>query len=309
MKLAVMGKAANLMGRTGLKLSKASPEILLGVGIASMVCGTVFACKATLKVDEILDETQEEVDKIHEVKEAADAENSEIEYTDKDCASDLTKVYSRTGVRLAKLYGPAALMILVGSVSILASYKILDGRYVGAVAAYTAVNNAFTEYRDRVKDEMGEDADRHFRFGTETKKDIEVTKVDENGEEKTEKVKKAEVISGLGYSEYAKFFDSASEHWQKSPEYNVLFLKTQQQYANDLLKTRGHLFLNEVYDMLGLPRTSAGAVVGWVLGNGDDYVDFGMYDFTREVVRDFINGYENVILLDFNVDGVIYDKI
>ena len=92
-----------------------------------------------------------------------------------------------------------------------------------------------------------------------------------------------------------------------------MFLRAQQQYANDKLIAQGHLFLNEVYDMLGLPRTKAGAIVGWVYDDnnavGDNFVDFGIYDVHRETARDFVNGYERSILLDFNVDGVIYDLI
>ncbi len=312
MKLDILAKAGTLMGRTGLKIQKASPEILIGVGIAALIGGGVVACKATLKVDDILAEANEEIDKIHEVKDIVES-GEELpdgkEYSDIDYTRDLVTVYSRTAFKMAKNYWLAFALGGVGVASILGGYKILNGRFVAATAAYTAVSNAYSEYRKRVREEMGEEADRHFKYGTEKVKDIEITEDDGNGNIKTKKVKNQDVISGLGYSEYAKFFDSASEHWQKSPEYNLMFLKQQQQYANDLLQTRGHVFLNEVYDMLGLPRTQAGSIVGWVKGNGDDFIDFGMYDYTREVVRDFVNGYESVILLDFNVDGVIWDKI
>lgn len=312
MRFNLLNKTSMAMGRTGMKIRKVSPEILIGVGIASVVGGGILACKATLKVDDILDETKDDLDKIHRVKEVVDSgealPNGDT-YTDNDYRKDLTVVYSRTAGKMLKIYWPALTLGAVGILSILSGYNILNTRYVAAAAAYTAVDSAYSEYRKRVVGELGEEMDRHFRYGTEKAGEIEVTTIDENGEVKTHKEKDKEVISGLGYSEYARFFDSASEHWQKSPEYNLLFLKQQQQYANDLLQTRGHIFLNEVYDMLGLPRTSAGAVVGWVKGYGDDYVDFGMYDYTREVVRDFVNGYESVILLDFNVDGIIWDKI
>ena len=314
MKLDVIGKIGMVAGRTGLKLQKVSPEILIGVGIAAVVSGGVLACKATLKVDDILDETKEDLDKIHAVKDAVDSGEELPDgetYSDKDYAKDLTTVYSRAAMGMLKLYWPSIVLGCGGIVAILGGYRILNGRFIAATAAAATAENILAEYRNRVRSELGDEMDRHFRYGTQKMKDIQVDtdEVDDEGNVKTKKVKEAEVITGLGYSEYARFFDSASEHWQKSPEYNLLFLKQQQQYANDLLQTRGHIFLNEVYDMLGLPRTSAGAVVGWVKGYGDDYVDFGMYDYTREVVRDFVNGYESVILLDFNVDGVIWDKI
>lgn len=110
--------------------------------------------------------------------------------------------------------------------------------------------------------------------------------------------------------QYARVFDDSSIRWRKDPEYNMHFLKDQQNYCNDLLKTRGHLFLNEVYDILGIPRTKAGAVVGWVYDKenpiGDKFVDFGL---TSDYNYYFINGYTNTALLDFNVDGYILDYI
>jgi len=135
-------------------------------------------------------------------------------------------------------------------------------------------------------------------------------KVDKNGNEKT--VKKVVKVADVdGISDYARFYDDGCEGWTKDPELNLSFLRAQQQYANDKLVANGHLFLNEVYDMLGIPRTKAGQVVGWVydLSNteADNYVDFGLYDATKEKTRDFVNGYERTILLDFNVDGPILD--
>jgi hypothetical protein len=133
---------------------------------------------------------------------------------------------------------------------------------------------------------------------------------DENGK-KIKSKKTIEVTDPNGVSQYARFFDESCVQWSKTPEYNLTFLNCQQNYANDLLHSRGHVFLNEVYDMLGIPRSQAGAVVGWVLGKDNDvgYIDFGIYDGNRMRARDFVNGYERSILLDFNVDGVIYDLI
>ena len=115
------------------------------------------------------------------------------------------------------------------------------------------------------------------------------------------------------YSDYARFFDVGNPNWEKDSEYNLMFLKRQQAYANDKLKANGYLFLNEVYDMLGIPKSKAGQVVGWIYdpenGSGDNYVDFGIYNVNREAARDFVNGYERTILLDFNVDGNIWEKM
>ena len=110
-------------------------------------------------------------------------------------------------------------------------------------------------------------------------------------------------------SPYARFFDETVYEWKPDPLMNKCFLDAQQRYANNLLEARGHIFLNEVYDMLGFQRTREGAVVGWIKnGDGDGYVDFGIYD-GNERSRAFVNGHETSILLDFNVDGTIWDKI
>lgn len=117
----------------------------------------------------------------------------------------------------------------------------------------------------------------------------------------------------VNVSQYARLFDDSCMGWTKDPEYNMNFLKCQQNYCNDKLKTKGHLFLNEVYDILGFPRTKAGTMVGWVYDEenpiGDNFVDFGIFDSNDERNSDFINGYKNTAILDFNVDGNILDYI
>lgn len=291
------------------QLKKHSPEILVVGGIVGGVASTVMACKATTKVSDILEHTREQVETIHEVAEAGGAHG--IEYTDEDSKKDLAIVYAKTGVELVKLYAPSIVLGAVSITSILASHKIMRTRNVALAAAYTAVDKGFKEYRGRVVERFGENIDRELKYGIKAQKITEVEVDPETGKEK--KVKKTvEVIDPItGCSGYAKFFDEASRCWEKDAQTNLFFLRAQEQYANDLLKARGHLYLNEVYDMLDIPRTKAGQVVGWVynLENpvGDNYVDFGIYDIHREANRDFVNGYERSILLDFNVDGNILD--
>jgi len=204
--------------------------------------------------------------------------------------------------KVIRLYTPAA---LVGGASILCltkSHNILQERNLALAAAYAAVDKAFEEYRVRVVEKYGEDQDREFRYATE---EIEY----ENPE--TGKIETQKVLSRSNeHSQYARFFDQFSPSWSKEPEYNLLFLRCQQNWANDLLKARGHVFLNEVYDMLGIGRSKAGAVVGWMISDeGDNYIDFGVFEADNEMARNFVNGREGSILLDFNVDGVIYDRI
>lgn len=306
-KTELMTTVSSSFNKMGFKLKKHSPEILVVAGVIGTVASAVMACKATTKVSEILEKTKEDIDSIHD---CAANESLEDEYTPEDAKKDLAIVYIQTGVKLTKLYAPAVALGVLSLGSILASNNILRKRNVALAAAYATVDKGFKEYRNRVVERFGEEVERELRHNIKAKK-IDTIVVDENGKEK--KVKETiQVADELNaYSDYARFFDDGCKGWEKDSEYNLMFVKAQQQYANDLLKANGHLFLNEVYDMLGIPRTKAGQVVGWVYNNenpvGDNYVDFGIYDLHREKVRDFVNGYERTILLDFNVDGNIWD--
>jgi hypothetical protein len=178
---------------------------------------------------------------------------------------------------------------------------------VAVMAAYKAIEEGFSAYRKRVVEEYGEEKDFVLKNGLRSEQ-IEETVVDaETGKSKKVKTNKYGVDPN-GISVYARFYDESCKQWSKTPEYNLMFLKAQQNYFNDMLKARGHVFLNEVYDALGIERTKAAACSGWLLGEGgDNYIDFGLYNAGRS--QAFVNGYENVVLLDFNVDGVIWDLI
>lgn len=304
------------LNRTGLKIKKYSPEILVVTGIIGTVAGAVMACKATTKVSDIIDDTKEQLDTIHKVGEAGEMKTSEgvVPYTEEDVKKDTTIVYAQTAVKFAKLYGPAIAVGTLSIASILAGHNILRKRSIALAAAYTAVETSFKEYRNRVVERFGAELDKELKYNIKSK-EIEETVVDENGKEKTVK-KTIEVVDSEQLSKcspYAKFFDETSLGWERDADYNLMFLRRQQDYANEKLKSRGHLFLNEVYDMLGIARTKAGNVVGWVYDeknpNGDNFVDFGIYDLYDDYKRRFVNGYEKSILLDFNVDGDILDLI
>ena len=287
-------------------VEKHSPEILAGVGVIGVVASTVMACKATMKLNDILEESKETRDKIREVESNP---RYEEQYSHEDAKKDLVINYTQTAMKVAKLYAPA---VILGSASLgclLASNDILRKRNAALSAAYMTVDKSFKEYRQRVVDRFGEEVEKEIRYNIKAE-EVTSTVVAEDGSETTitETVK---IMDPNLYSDYAKFFDEASPYWQKDPEYNFMFLKSQQQYANDLLKARGRLFLNEVYEMLGIEKTKAGQIVGWVYNPenpiGDNFVDFGIFDMSKERVRAFVNGYEPNILLDFNVDGNIWD--
>lgn len=310
-KLAIMNKASNLMGKTGLKLKKYSPEILVVAGVVGTVASAVMACQATLKVNEVLEKSKKQIDSIHEC--AADASLVESgEYSPEDAKKDLAIVYAQTGLQFAKLYGPAVILGALSITSILASNNILRKRNIALGAAYATLDQSFKDYRKRVVDRFGEAVDRELKYNIKAQKVEEMETDPETGKQK--KVKKTiEVSDGQFVSPYARFFDESSRYFEKNPELNLMFLRAEQNFANDRLKARGYVFLNEIYERLGIPTTKAGQVVGWIYdpknGKGDNYIDFGIYDMNREKVRDFVNGYERVILLDFNVDGDILNEI
>ena len=310
----LMNNLTRGFNRASLQLKKHSPEIMIVGGLIGGVVAAFMACKATTKVNDILEEAKTNIDNVHKVIEA-DAASSEPEYSEEDGKKVLAIVYVKTGLEFVKLYGPSVAVGVLSATSILAGSNVLRKRNIALAAAYTAVDAGFKEYRGRVIERFGQELDRELRYNIKAK-EVEEVVVDKKGNEKVVK-KTVEVAepSQEFYSDYARCFDDGCTGWTKDPEYNLMFLRQQQNYANELLKSRGHLFLNEVYYMLGIPKTKAGQVVGWIYDesnpnkNGDGYVDFGIYDLYKQGSRDFVNGYERTIWLDFNVDGVILDLI
>ncbi len=283
------------VGRQILMGKKNSPTILFAGGVVGVVATTVLACKATLKLEDVLDEAETDRKRANELKHKS--------YSEEDRLNDHRIITFRTAGKVTKLYAPAIAVGIVSIAALTGSHVVLSRRNAAVMAAYSALDKGFNEYRARVRNELGEEKDLEFRHGTQT---ITETIETDEGSKKVER----KVASGDIPSIYAKFFDDGSTSWSREPEYNRVFLSCQQNYANDLLRARGHVFLNEVYDRLGLPRTKAGAVVGWVMSkDGDNYVDFGIFNQDRQRTRMFVNGEEGSILLDFNVDGVIYDLL
>lgn len=284
------------VGRQSLKLQKHSPKILLGVGIVGFGATIVTASMATLKVSDILEEHMKESEAAEELFES-DKEG----YSEKVYNKDRFYILSKTILSLGKLYGPS---IALGAVSIscfIGSYNIMESRNIGLLAAYKTVDEAYKKYQQYVEDEFGEERAEDIRLRTE---ESEVKQ--EDG-----KTKKAKTVTGDSPSMYARFFDESNRNYQSEGQLNRMFLSNQQNFANDLLRARGHILLNDVYDMLGIERTSAGAVVGWVINDDgtDNFVDFGIFNSDVLEKRMFVNGEESAILLDFNVNGVVYDLI
>lgn len=271
-------KVTHLVAKQVAKIEANSPHILFGVGVAGVLAGTVLACRATLKAEPIVDTMRDNV-----------ADIKRDLHDTPEYKRDLAYVYIRGTKDLAAIYA-LPVGVMAASLGLLAGSHIqLSKRNTALTAAYASLHQAYEAYRQRVRDEIGEDREVQLYHAMEER---------ENSEGK-----KVTVVNPLNVSPYAKFFDELSTAWTHDPETNRAFLMAQQNYYNDILQVRGHVFLNEVYDALGVSRTNAGQHVGWrVDGAGDKYIDFGLYEVRNSR---FIDSTEHSLLLDFNVDGVI----
>lgn len=307
----MLKKVSGVINKAGFGLKKHSPEILVVAGVIGTVASAVMACRATTKIGGILDKSNETLDAIHKYSENPETVPETMEYSPDDVKKDLAVTYVQTGLKIAKLYAPSVVLGGLSISAMLVSNNILRKRNVALAAAYATVDKGFKEYRERVVERFGEAVDHELRYNIKAK-EIEETVVDEKGKEK--KVKKKVNVANINeYSDYARWFDSSNPNWEETPDYNLMFLKAQQKYANDKLIAEGRLFLNDVYEALGIPKTKAGQIVGWVYDPSnpdiDSLVDFGIFDCHKENARNFVNGVEPAILLDFNCDGNVWDSM
>ena len=301
----ILNKASRTFYKTGFKLKKHSPTILAVAGTVGVITSGVMACKATTKLSTIIDEHHDNVDEIHDYIE----ENGfSDKYTEKDSNKDLTIVYAQTGVKLAKLYAPSVILGTISLTAILGSNHILRKRNIALTAAYTTAAKTFRTYRDRVVDRFGEGLDEELRYGIKTK-EIEETVTDEKGMEK--KVKKTvDVVNIEDIDGYSRLFYEGNPGWDNDPRFTRMYLLSQLKYANTLLKKRGYLTLNEVYKMLGFSLIPDGQIMGWFYDEEHpNTVDFGILDTNDEMMIRFFNGDEKAVLLKFNINGNILDKI
>lgn len=281
--------------RAVLSTQKSSPKVLFVAGVVGMGATVVLACRATLQVEDVLDKVEANFEKIETGMNVQTADNP---YTEADAKRDKVVVCVRAAGELTVLYAPA---LIVGALSIAAltgSHNILTQRNAALTAAYGTVSKAFDEYRGRVRNQYGEEREK------EIYNDVQICEIEDPATGKKSKTKMAQ-----GGAPYSFLFDEHNQNFETTPEYNFMFLKMKQTYFTQRLRARGHLFLNEVLEELGFEHTKAGAVTGWIRGNGDDYVDFGIFENDSEQVTEFMIGREKAIWLTFNVDGTIYDKI
>lgn len=303
MKGKILDKVGKLKMFTGMKVEAYRPEIFLGIGLGLLGIGVVEACKSTLDAEEVIEPTIED---IYDIKEDYKAEL----ITDDEYKKSLATAYFEASKGILKVYFKAGFFIIAGAGCILHSQGIIREENLQLIAACNLLNDGFMDYRKNVINELGEEADNRFLHGLHKEKQIDLMTVDEEGNIVKEKVKNAEVLNAYKtYSPYSRFFDETSDAWSPSAEYNKTYILTQEKNANDKLRIRGWITLAEVYEMLGFDATEASLAVGWVLGNGENEVKFNIFDVNNPATRRFVNGYEPSILLDFNVDGVILDKL
>ena len=307
-KVDILNKASRTFYKVGFTLKKHSPTILAVAETVGVVTSGVMACKATTKLSTILEEHEENVEKIHDY---VDEHGYSEDYTEKDGKKDITIVYTQTGVKLVKLYAPAVALGTISIAAMLGSNHILRKRNVALTAAYATIERSFKSYRNRVIDRFGKNLDEELLYNIKTK-EVEETVVDEDGKEKTTK-KTVDIVDINDIEDYSRLFYEGNPGWDPDPRFTMMFLKEQQRYANKLLKKRGYLFLNEVYKMLGFSIIPEGQYIGWIYDEenpiGDNRVDFGLLDTEDIDTIRFFNGDERAVLLKFNHDGNILNKM
>lgn len=303
MKIKLPNAVSTRLARQILVAQKNSPQMLFASGIVLMGATVVSACRATLQLEDILEDVKKERWEVNEI-----ASSKPEKYSEKDVTKLNVYITTKGMVKILKVYTPTILFASLSVAALTSSHQILSRRNAGLSAALAATERAMASYRDRVREEIGEDRELAVYRGEKTET---VPVLDDEGRETKSKKK---VKTGGGHSPYARVWGrDTSNEWDPIPEYSLAKLRSVQTYCNIKLESEGHLFLNEVFDELGLSRTPAGAVVGWLSkknGGADGFVDLGVLSQGEEVkYLDFVTGHEDHIMLDFNVDGEIFRRI
>lgn len=287
-------------------------------GCAMILAGTVLACKATLKVNAEAEEDAKKADEIRAKykltkktkggKKHVDKTNRELVELNKQGSRLLLKHNLSCIGRYCRHYSLAAALEIAGiGLNIYAhgSEKSERIRMTGLAAGYLAT---LKKFRDKYREEHGEEAEKKFYYGVQ-----EETKetVDEKGKKKEEKI---DVIrKDIDISDFAKFFGvDYSEAATGYPEADIYFLKGIEQAATRKLHKDHWLTLNELYKMLELRDAcgqrygvKGGNNIGWVYDKNDpdgNIVDLGIFNAKKTENVDYVNGYNDVILIEPNVN-------
>ena len=286
-----------------LTVRKHSPEILMVAGVIGTVAGAVMACKETLELEDVLDECKQEKMELEEQYAMYE------QYSEDALNKDQVKLTIKQAAKIVKLYAPSVIMEVTSIGIIFASNDIMRKRNASMAAAYATLNSMYKRYRQNVIESYGEEVDKDMRFGVKHEK---VTEIDEDGN----KVKiDARIVdldnTALAISDYSRFFQAGCKGFDASSgRYNILYLKGIQAMFNNKLIADGYVMLNDVYRELGFDTIPEGWSIGWVYDEtnpiGDNYIDFGLYEARNKNQR-AVNDWEPVILMDFNVDGNLYE--
>jgi hypothetical protein len=278
-----------------LKVSAKSPTILVVSGVIGLGATAFLAAKATRKIDPILE--------VH-ADERVTIDLAELAPKDEQRA--LLDLYVRTGVKFGKLYGPALFVGTASAISVLGGHRILVGRHVASMAAYSGLFQEFNAYRKRVSSTFGEDHERAIYDGATLHYEEDPA---HKGEYKL--APKYPEIDPNRDTYLRPWFDETNPNFTRDAQNNFMFLQGVQAHLNRVLNTRGYVFLNDVFDDLRIPRTPEGQSLGWFRDDdiGDDYIDFGFMSGNDPHTIAFRNHAEKTVQLNFNVDGDIWHKI
>ena len=220
-----MGKRnlASIITSTRQFVSKRSPEILTGIGIAGMISTTVLAVKATPKAMELIEAKKQE------------------EWVDKLSPVEVVKV-------AWKPYIPAIVTCVASTTCLIGASSVNAKRNAALATAYKLSETALSEYREKVIETIGEKKERTVR--------------DKVAEERVKKnpVSKNEVIV-TGNGKTLCFDPISGRYFMCSIETIKRAENTlNKQMLHDI---SGYVSLNEFYDELGLDHTSVGDDLGW----------------------------------------------
>lgn len=292
--MSILSTVGSKLGTVGLWAKGVAPTAGVVGGVVGLVGAAVLVGRAVLK-------SQPDVEQLKFDLQAIDEAVDNHEFAEKDRSPMKLRVVAASVPRIAKHYVLPFSLAAASVTGILWGHGVVRARYSAAAAAYTSLNKAFESYRRRVAEKYGEEQERELRYEA-------VKRTPEKGEPKT-CYDVTDPEKALETSPYAAFFTKDNVNWSPDRDIRVLFLNGVQNAMNDRLQYRGHVFLNEVYDALGLPRSTAGQIVGWRKnGEGDGFIDIGVFgtDGKGQQIA-FFDGSEPMIHLDFNVDGVILD--
>lgn len=300
-----------IVKKLAAKANVVSPDVLTGIGVGLVFAGTVVACIKTKDAINVIDECKAEVDFLAEDTENARAmcPPEDLEVLLHDNKKKLVKCYVHTGVKLAKIYALPAGLEIAGALCIGKGHMVLKDRNVKLVAAYEALERAYQRAiappKTVEKDENGNPVPNTPEVVHNA---IPVPKDNYDIYDDIE-ASGFPICEGMNISPYARFFDESSGMWKKDPEYNLMVVRMAQTQLNNKLHREGFVFLNDLYDELDIPRTNAGAVVGWMTSLGDTHIDLGVYRPDSECARSFVNGYERSVLINPNCTHIIFNKL